>query len=92
MDQITNELHKIRYSTNIDKTTVYDEIYAEISNQHINHCIERICTTGWYGQNCSMECSGHCLDNDTCFHVNGTCLRGCAPGYREPTCSKGTLS
>nr|XP_034310737.1 receptor-type tyrosine-protein phosphatase alpha [Crassostrea gigas] len=51
-----------------------------------NNC-GRICTTGWYGQNCSMECSNHCLDNDTCFHVNGTCLRGCAPGYRGPTCS-----
>lgn len=75
----------------MDETTVYDKIYVEILNQH-THCIERICTTGWYGQNCSMECSGHCLDNDACFNVNGTCLRGCAPGYRGPTCSKGTLS
>lgn len=82
---------KIGTKIGIQRTTVYDEFYAKISNQH-NHCIERICTTGWYGQNCSMECSDHCLDNDTCFHVNGTCLRGCAPGYRGPTCSTGTLS
>lgn len=52
-----------------------------------NNC-EITCPSGWYGLNCSMECSSHCFDDETCYHENGTCLRGCDPGYRDHTCSK----
>ena len=35
-----------------------------------------------------MAC-GNCYGGDTCNHVNGTCARGCAPGWQEDTCLQG---
>ena len=43
------------------------------------------CTTGTCGVDCSNTC-GHCLFPNDCFHINGTCLSGCEPGYTGDDC------
>ena len=44
------------------------------------------CSNMTFGQDCNNTC-GHCLNNDVCHHVNGTCLRGCNPGYHGDLCA-----
>lgn len=46
------------------------------------------CTIGYYGEQCNTSC-GHCLNNSGCHHVTGACVKGCEPGYQEPTCKEG---
>ena len=48
------------------------------------------CTEGWYGLECKQQCSGHCRDNAMCNHVTGQCKEGCAAGWRDALCDKGT--
>lgn len=48
------------------------------------------CREGWYGDNCSQQCVGHCRDNTTCNHVTGQCERGCAAGRTGTFCDNGT--
>ena len=57
----------------------------------IHFLVENLCISGWYGQNCSMQCSKHCLNNTstTCDPVNGTCPWGCSPGYKGSMCTEG---
>ena len=43
------------------------------------------CTQGWYGKDSKEKC-GHCLDGHQCFHINGTCISGCQPGYEGQLC------
>ncbi|XP_052791779.1 receptor-type tyrosine-protein phosphatase epsilon-like [Mya arenaria] len=38
------------------------------------------CSLGYFGQNCSKKCSQHCK-NDDCNPQNGSCIKGCKPGY-----------
>lgn len=45
------------------------------------------CERGTYGQKCNQNC-GSCLHEDECFHVNGTCLTGCKPGFKGDLCKK----
>lgn len=49
-----------------------------------------VCDNGIYGANCSMPC-GQCLESAQCHHVNGTCMNGCASGYRGFKCTDGLL-
>nr|XP_034322286.1 uncharacterized protein LOC105328158 isoform X3 [Crassostrea gigas] len=50
-------------------------------------CDEK-CNAGTYGEHCSYLC-GECLNVVTCNHVNGTCPKGCKPGYqRTEKCDK----
>ena len=44
------------------------------------------CSNMTFGQDCNNTC-GHCLNNDVCHHVNGTCLRGCNPGHHGDLCA-----
>lgn len=48
------------------------------------------CTQGWYGRDCTEKC-GHCLDENQCFHINGTCVSGCQPGYEGHLCKSSEL-
>ncbi|XP_052224304.1 uncharacterized protein LOC127839952 [Dreissena polymorpha] len=64
-------------------------------------CMNAVCQDGWrgfacnetcnpgtFGANCSFIC--HCYDNDTCHHINGTCLfNQCAAGWTHANCSVG---
>lgn len=43
------------------------------------------CDNGTFGKDCKNVC-GECLVHDNCFHANGTCLNGCAPGYQGFLC------
>ncbi|XP_056002092.1 multiple epidermal growth factor-like domains protein 10 isoform X2 [Ostrea edulis] len=43
------------------------------------------CENGKYGEECQEYC-GHCTDLAQCDHVNGTCLSGCNPGFKQGTC------
>lgn len=49
------------------------------------------CVNGWYGNNCSQQCVGHCRDNTACNHVTGQCEKGCTPGWTGLLCEKGTF-
>uniref|UniRef100_A0A8W8NL23 EGF-like domain-containing protein n=1 Tax=Magallana gigas TaxID=29159 RepID=A0A8W8NL23_MAGGI len=56
-------------------------------------CDEK-CNNGTYGENCTYQC-GKCLDAVTCNHVNGTCPKGCKPGWQntekcDKQCNNGT--
>lgn len=44
------------------------------------------CQNSTYGSNCSGRC-GHCANDLTCEHVNGTCADGCQTGWLEPFCN-----
>lgn len=47
------------------------------------------CREGWFGVNCSQQCSGHCRDNATCNHVTGQCDGGCNAGWTGTLCEQG---
>ncbi|XP_062575036.1 cell death abnormality protein 1-like [Saccostrea cucullata] len=54
----------------------------------------KTCELGTYGDVCDSRCSTHCVDGN-CHHVNGTCIKGCKPGWKgdkcdSPDCPKGT--
>lgn len=49
------------------------------------------CTNGWYGVNCSQQCSRHCISGTTCNHVTGLCDKGCDKGWTGSLCIKGKL-
>ncbi|XP_056008312.1 receptor-type tyrosine-protein phosphatase epsilon-like [Ostrea edulis] len=46
------------------------------------------CTSGWYGSDCLFKCSGNCVNNEDCDHVDGACVNGCQPGYIGSSCSQ----
>ena len=48
-------------------------------------CLFKACTTEIYGLGCNEKC-GNCRNASDCFHVNGTCLSGCVPGYSDHQC------
>ena len=48
------------------------------------------CEAGTYGRKCENRC-GHCVNQTDCFHVNGTCLKGCGTGYLGNECKTGNV-
>ena len=52
------------------------------------------CPTGSYGDECKESCSGHCAGQykQACNNVDGSCDRGCQPGYQGKTCHQGRWS
>lgn len=50
------------------------------------------CREGWYGVNCSKQCSGHCKDDTPCYQVTGHCESKCAAGWTGLQCDKGIRS
>lgn len=49
---------------------------------------EIACSVGWYGDNCSHQCAGHCKHNIACNHVTGQCDGGCIKGWFNENCSQ----
>lgn len=45
------------------------------------------CTNGKYGKQCHNDC-GYCRHMNECSHINGTCVKGCKPGYKQPMCTQ----
>lgn len=45
------------------------------------------CGGSTYGTDCNESC-GHCVNNETCYHVNGSCANGCAAGWENDVCKK----
>lgn len=43
------------------------------------------CDAAWYGAGCKFQC-GHCIGEDSCHHVNGSCLLGCQKGFTGDLC------
>jgi hypothetical protein len=54
-------------------------------NDHVNIFTE--CDGRKYGVKCQEDC-GYCLELEQCHHINGTCLRGCNPGYKGLPCNE----
>lgn len=50
------------------------------------------CKEGWYGNNCTEQCTEHCKDGTTCNHVTGLCDEGCDAGWKGYMCDKGNAS
>lgn len=48
------------------------------------------CDQGTYGTKCENKC-GQCMNRIDCFHVNGTCLKGCGAGYLGNKCTIGNI-
>ena len=55
-----------------------------------NYSYLQECETSKYGKDCKNSC-GHCVNNDNCNHVNGSCANGCAAGWENDICNKGKL-
>ena len=47
------------------------------------------CTERFYGQNCEQQCFDKC---DGCNNVNGSCDRGCLPGWTGDNCIQRNVS
>ena len=45
------------------------------------------CSSGTYGKNCTKTCSGNCLHNEPCDHIDGACTDGCEDGYIGNICN-----
>ena len=45
------------------------------------------CSSGAYGKDCTKKCSGYCLHNKTCNHIDGNCTDGCQDGYIGNNCN-----
>ena len=43
-----------------------------------------------YGLGCREPC-GNCLDLKPCDHTNGSCINGCAAGFKGDTCKEGDV-
>lgn len=46
-----------------------------------------VCDQGTYGKDCNSTC-GYCVEQKDCHHINGTCLKGCKPGYFGELCKE----
>ncbi|XP_060062509.1 uncharacterized protein LOC132543068, partial [Ylistrum balloti] len=46
------------------------------------------CPLTKYGTECKEDCPENCK-NRLCFPRNGTCMKGCSPGYLPPKCGQG---
>lgn len=57
---------------------------------YINKFLPLACMHGYYGKNCTKTC-GHCLNNDICDNINGTCTNGCNEGFKGDLCIRGTV-
>ncbi|XP_061170724.1 protein draper-like [Saccostrea echinata] len=49
---------------------------------------DKFCSIGKFGIHCKETCSGHCLNDTNCDHVNGSCNKGCDNGYTGDGCIK----
>ncbi|XP_061190948.1 dendrite extension defective protein 1-like [Saccostrea echinata] len=45
----------------------------------------QVCNDLRYGLGCAFTC-GHCSEDETCHHVNGTCMNGCNYGVEGDKC------
>ncbi|XP_052695719.1 multiple epidermal growth factor-like domains protein 10 [Crassostrea angulata] len=78
--------YDIFYNERLDGVT-YPAGY-KLHNVYTELCevIVLACDEGWYGDNCSQQCVGHCRDNTSCNHVTGQCERGCGAGWTGIFC------
>ena len=69
-------------------------ITHQCTNKSENFPLQPECPTGSYGDECKESCSGHCAGPDSlaCNNVDGSCDRGCQPGYQGKTCHQGRRS
>lgn len=56
----------------------------------LNYLFLQECETSKYGKDCKSSC-GHCVNDETCNHVNGSCANGCAAGWENDICDKSKL-
>lgn len=45
------------------------------------------CSAGFYGKNCSEECSSNCNVAKECDKITGACNGGCKPGWIGIICN-----
>lgn len=48
-----------------------------------------VCVSGYYGKNCSNQCSINCDMASSCDKLTGECDRGCKPGWSGIHCDQG---
>ena len=67
----------------------FDRIIDSDSFFYISLCTE--CSSGFYGLGCKTACPGHCKNDESCNHINGTCESGCKDGWTGVTCAEGNI-
>ena len=72
---------------NHDLTSIQKKVGKQNKPPFFNcfYHILKDCDAGTFGKDCNSTC-GHCVDEETCFHINGTCLDGCVPGFTGEQC------
>lgn len=48
---------------------------------------DRVCSTGYFGIDCSRQCSKNCIETNKCDRLSGQCDNGCKPGWKGGTCN-----
>ena len=61
-----------------------EELWTKFMNNRLNDILVE-CDDGTYGMECAETC-GKCVGNEPCDPVNGTCPKGCGPGYKGSIC------
>lgn len=53
---------------------------------HLNVFLE--CQFGYYGENCTNQCSMNCNVTSRCDRFTGSCDKGCKPGWTGYKCDQ----
>lgn len=72
---------------------VYVEHMKEIWTKLVKYRDSNIlaeCDHGTFGVHCTDTC-GECVGEEPCDPVNGTCLKGCGPGYKGNICIESNI-
>ncbi|KAK3772718.1 hypothetical protein RRG08_013411 [Elysia crispata] len=97
VDEQSNYTNWAVHEPNNDDTEFCVEIWskAKWNNMPCDSSLRYICekpaecTDGYYGKDCKKKCKEVCGGlNNPCNRVNGTCEKGCDPGYQGAFCSK----
>uniref|UniRef100_A0A8W8NU51 Multiple epidermal growth factor-like domains 10 n=1 Tax=Magallana gigas TaxID=29159 RepID=A0A8W8NU51_MAGGI len=73
---------------------VYPSFYSQYAYNELCE-VEVYGCNGTFGDDCTYPCPTNCQDRsngETCHHINGTCLHGCAEGTTGDTCQEGCQS
>lgn len=75
---------------NVTNLNVFKWMYKWYSRLHGYICLT--CLPGKYGSRCLYNCTGNCLNDETCNITTGECHSGCKTGYKGGICNKGILN
>ena len=75
----------------IRHSEVWIDKWLNIPNSSNTAFCLKECYNDMYGAGCTEAC-GQCRDSKPCHHINGSCVDGCAPGFKGTLCVEGKTS